>query len=540
VPYQSKDSERRKKAQFGVGWSLWGATPPPPIPELVLDGIPGFLAWFAFLFSIASAVAFPRTLLLIAALLSAYTAIRFFFAGISNFLGLQMIEEWEKRDWKVHYYAYQTDKTLAWDDVHHLVIIPNYKEPIVILRRTLDALKVQYEADKRITIVMAMEASEDACVEKAQMLQKEFSHYFKHFYFTVHPRGLPGEMQCKSANEAWAARWVKRKLVDNLGYNLDHICVTAMDADTRWHPQHFFALTALFALDENRYMRFWQAPMRYHGNIWEINPLLRIVNAYATAFELSYLASPWWLAMPMSSYALSLRLLDISGYWDGDVIADEWHMFIKAYFARGGGVTLKEVMLPFMADATIGDGLLGELKERYLQTLRHGWGSKEIGYMIAKMIDHPEVEFLPSLRLLVRISHDILLAGAGWVILTVGSQLPLILHPEIAPFTPLDILQNPRSALTIILSGLAGNPAWLLLIVASVLIVMLAVAFWYIDVSVRPPRTKPQTTMERFWTILSIPLMPILTLIVLAIPTIQAQTRLLLGIPLQFRVSKKV
>ena len=84
MPYRSNDSERRKKAQLGVGWSLWGANPPPPIPELVLDGIPGFLAWFAFLFSIASAVAFPRTLLLIAALLATYTAIRFFIAGIAN------------------------------------------------------------------------------------------------------------------------------------------------------------------------------------------------------------------------------------------------------------------------------------------------------------------------------------------------------------------------------------------------------------------------------------------------------------------------
>ena len=98
----------------------------------------------------------------------------------------------------------------------------------------------------------------------------------------------------------------------------------------------------LFALHEARHLRFWQAPIRYHGNIWEINPLLRIVNAYATAFELAYLASPWWLAMPMSSYALSLRLLHSSGYWDGDVIADEWHMFIKAYFARGGTVQVEK------------------------------------------------------------------------------------------------------------------------------------------------------------------------------------------------------
>jgi hypothetical protein len=48
------------------------------------------------------------------------------------------------------------------------------------------------------------------------------------------------------------------------------------------------------------------------------------------------------------------------------------------------------------------------------------------------------------------------------------------------------------------------------------------------------------TLRELFWTLLSFPLLPILSVFVLALPTITAQTRLLLGIPLQFRVSKKI
>jgi hypothetical protein len=68
----------------------------------------------------------------------------------------------------------------------------------------------------------------------------------------------------------------------------------------------------------------------------------------------------------------------------------------------------------------------------------------------------------------------------------------------------------------------------------------LGIVFWYQDVIVRPPRTVPQTWSERFFTLISFPLLPILTLIVVAFPTLQAQTRLLVGVPLQFRVSKKV
>ncbi|MAU10789.1 MAG: hypothetical protein CL607_13275 [Anaerolineaceae bacterium] len=537
VPYRTS-GDRRNNVQ--IGSSAWGGLPPTPIPERVLDGIPGFLAWFALLFCIASAVAFPRTLLFIAALVGVYTSVRFLLAGYANMRGLRLIKEWEQTNWHEKYLLEATDAALPWDVVHHAVIVPAYKEPLRVLRRTLDALAQQYEAKKRLTIVLAMEAAESESISKAEQLQNEYEDRFAHFHYTVHPRGLPGEMQCKSANEAWAGRWIKRRLVDELGYSIDHICVTTMDADTRWHPQHFYALTCLFALDPDRYNRFWQAPIRYHGNIWEINPLLRIVNAYATAMELAYLAAPYWLAMPMSSYSLSMKLLDQSEYWDGDVIADEWHMFIKAYFSSEGQVRLKSLMLPFMADATIGDTLWSELRNRYSQTLRHAWGSKEMGYMIAKMIDNPHAPFIPSFRLLIRISHDILLAGAGWIILTAGSQLPVLLHPQIAPIDIATVLAQPQVGLQDAFNHLIEQPTWLMLMVAGAMVVILGIVFWYQDVIVRPKREAPMTWTERFWTLLSFPLLPVLTLFVVALPTIQAQTRLLLGTPLQFRVTRKV
>lgn len=521
MPYQSSGG-RRNNVQLGVGQSIWAGTPPPAIPERVFDGIPGCLAWATLLLCVIMAVAFPRALLWIAVLTALYSASRFALAGIANTMGLRKIKRWEATDWEDVYRQQAAADSLPWEAVRHIVIIPAYKEPIDVLRRTLDNLAAQYQARRRMTIVLAMEAAEEGCTEKAEMLRGEYARKFDHFYFTVHPRGLPGEMQCKSANESWAARWIKRKLVDETGYNLDHILVTTMDADTLWHRDHFLALTCLFALNSERHLRFWQSPIRYHSNIWEINPLLRLLNAYSTALELAYLAAPWWMPMPMSSYSLSLRLLDTSGYWDPDVIADEWHMYIKAYFARGGAVQLERMFLPFLAQATTGTSLLDAFRNRYQQTLRHAWGSKEVGYMTAKMLEHPEIEFLPAFRLLFRIAHDILLAGAGWVIMTIGSQLPFLLNPELLPE---------------ILSG--GSILFILLQVAFGLVTVLGIVFWIQDTIVRPPRPEPATWRDRILTLLSFPLLPVLTLFFLAIPTLQAQTRLLAGTPLQFRVTKK-
>ena len=523
MPYQSSGS-RRNNVQLGVGQSIWAGTPPPAIPERVLDGIPGYLAWLALLACIVLSFSNPRILLLIAALVGFYSAFRFLLAGIFNVIGLRKIKAWKQTDWRAEYDAQVDADSLAWDSVQHVVIVPNYKEPLDVLRCTLQSLAAQSQSRRSMTVVLAMEAAEDNCAEKAAQLVKEFRGQFANLFYTVHPRGLPGEMQCKSANEAWATRWVKRQLVDDMGYDIDHILVTTMDADTTWHENQFAMLACQFALNPQRHLRFWQGPIRYHGNIWDINPLLRLVNAYSGAFELAYLASPWWTPMPMSSYSLSLRLLDTSGYWDSDVIADEWHMFIKAYFARNGAVKLERTFLPFLAQAAGGETLWEAFRNRYAQTLRHAWGSKEVGYMIAKMLEHPEMEFPPAFRLLFRIAHDILLAGPGWIILTAGSQLPYLVHPEL--FSEM-------------FSEGFSNPTFALLNISLTLVSILGIVFWYQDVISRPPRPKPLSTGERLLTLLSFPLLPVLTLFLVAIPTVQAQTRLMSGSPLQFRVTRR-
>ncbi|GAB1421840.1 hypothetical protein MASR2M15_20310 [Anaerolineales bacterium] len=537
MSYRSKD-QSSKNPKPKKGWSLWSNFPRQPIQERILDGIPGFIAWFALLYSVASAVAFPKTLLAFSAAIGLYSSIRFTIAAYANQRGIRQIQEWKERDWHQHYLTEKDSSSMIWEDVQHIVIIPNYKEPQEILIRTLDNLKAQYEAKKRITIVLAMEENEENCEKKANFLVAKYQNAFKNVFYTIHPANLPGEIQCKSANEAWAGKWIKQFLIDQQSQNIHHYCLTTQDADTRWDKNYFYCLTALFALNPNRYEYFWQAPIRYHGNIWDINPLMRIVNAFATAMEAAYLANPLWLALPMSSYSLSLKLLDESAYWDGDVIADEWHMFIKAFFFKKSKVKLEAIMLPFLADATVGDNIWQAIKERYKQTLRHAWGSKEVGYTVAKIIDNPDIPIKPSIRLLLRIAHDILLAGAGWVILTVGSQLPVLLHPEIAPFTLEALFQAPNPIMFALEKTLI-NPSWFILSLASLLVILMGMVFWYQDVLVRPPRTKKRTIKETALTLISFPLLPVLSLLVLALPTIQAQTKLLLGIPLQFKVTRK-
>ncbi|MCY4022669.1 MAG: glycosyltransferase [Anaerolineaceae bacterium] len=517
---------RHLNARSGVRQATSSADLPSRVPQRVLDGIPGFLAWLALLVSLLLAFEAPYVILALASLIGLYSSLRFLLAGIANFIGLRRIRAWERQDWVAWWHQHSGPHALALDEIRHLVLIPNFDETHETLHATLANLARYPEAREQMHVVLAMEEAEEGSPAKAQKLCDAFADRFAAIHYSVHPQNLPGEIQCKSANLAWAARQAHQTLVEGGQLKLDTLVVTSMDADTMWDPRYFSALTCLFALHPQRHLRFWQAPIRYHANIWDISPPMRLINAYSTAFELAYLSAPWWLPLPMSSWSLSMRLLVESDYWDGDVIADEWHMFIKSWFAREGQVRLERIFLPFAAHATTGRTLRETVVNRYLQTLRHAWGSKEVGYIMAQMLARPDIRFGVAFQLLFRVAHDILLAGAGWILLTVGSQVTLLLHPDILR----ELLElNVRS------------PVFLALQTGFLLVSTLCIVLWAQDVSLRPPRPvdRPQTLKERALTIASFPLMLILALVFVALPTLQAQTRLMLGIPLQFRVTRK-
>ncbi|MBI5960095.1 MAG: hypothetical protein HY866_15250, partial [Chloroflexi bacterium] len=69
---------------------------------------------------------------------------------------------------------------------------------------------------------------------------------------------------------------------------------------------------------------------------------------------------------------------------------------------------------------------------------------------------------------------------------------------------------------------------------------LLTLMFWLLDFRIRPERSSPWTWRERVLELLSLPLMAVLTLICVALPVLHAQTRLMLGRAIQFRVTPKL
>lgn len=496
--------------------------------ERLLDMIPGGIVWATLFVCIVLAIILPEALLIIACLLAIYMSVRFALVAFMSIRGLRDIQRWQATDWHERYQQTSSPNCLPWGSVYHLIMIPNYNEPLSILAQTLQNL-IKCDMSERFIVVLAMEERDETHRQKADALTAQFSAHFAEFFVTVHPRDIPGEIAAKSPNLTWAVRSVTPQLTQ-AGYDPDHIVLTTMDADTLWHKKHFSALTYHFATRPQRHNTIWQAPIRYQANVHDIHPPLRLLNAVASGFELAYVASSFWRTMPISSYALSLKLVQDADYWDVDVVSDEYHMLVKAYFAREGELHVAPILLPFLASSPVTDSITETARIRYNQTLRHAWASKETGYMIAQMLRYPHVVQPDTWQLLFRLAHDVLLAGAGWIVLALGTQLPFLLHPRLIPPVP-DVLHTPEILL--------AYPHVICLTAVTAVILLATVIIWVQDIRVRPKRQQPPTPRERFWALLALPLLPILTVIFVALPTLHAQTKLLLGQSLAFRVTPK-
>ena len=67
---------------------------------------------------------------------------------------------------------------IAWDDVHHLVIIPTYKESVEKLSATLGKLAQSEVAREKLLVVVAMEGADEGAPARFESLQREFGHSF--------------------------------------------------------------------------------------------------------------------------------------------------------------------------------------------------------------------------------------------------------------------------------------------------------------------------------------------------------------------------
>ncbi len=434
--------------------------------------------------------------------------------GINSVRGYLKIRATTKIDW----FKKLEEEHLPWEKIQHVVLIPTYKEPIKILERTLTFLAEQEFPSKQINICLATEIREEESLAKGEDLKKNYKRYFGNFWITRHTL-TAGEVAGKSSNLAYAAKEVNHHL-GNLDLNKDFITVTSCDADVCLHPKYFGLLTYKFLKNKAPFNKFWQAAILFYNNIWRVPIFVRVVHTIYSISGIAELLRPG-SNFNYSTYTTSWRLLEKSGFWDVDVVPEDWHLFFKAFFANQGKVELESIYLPIYADAVEGRSYWESLKAQYIQNRRWAWGVTDISYALSKFLKYrKEVPISSFIARFIRASEQHILWPVNWWIITLGAALPPILN-ESFRYTTLGFNLPKISSFILTLCALF----FLLVIV--------------VDYLMRPPR--PSYFRRRFLplTIIQFILLPVTGFFFASLPGMDAHTRLLLGKRLEYKVTEK-
>lgn len=491
--------------------------------ERFLDILPGAITWTFLLATVVGAVWVPIVPIALTIALQLYWGLRGLGIAIFGFVGVHRIVADRKVDWRARYAreALCREDALEWGEIRHIVLVPNYKEPIHVLRNTLEALAAQQDVNRNIFVVLAMEAQEEGAGEKAQLLEREFAPRLGGVFHTLHPSDLPGEVTGKSANEAWAGRWAYEHFVLRLGYAITRLTITSCDADSVFHPSYFSCLSYHFAINPNRHLRVWQAPLFFHNNAWDIPAYIRLVSLFMSVNQLAQLAGRGRQTFPISTYSASFALVHGVGGWDPDIIPEDWHMFLKCFFARQGRVRVEPIFLPVSADAPQAETTMRTVKSRYAQALRHAWGITDFRYAVSQSLRHREIPFLRKLPKVAAVLREHLLLSVSWIVLVIGFALPHLTNPG---FFASDV-----GAFCLKLYGD--------LIIGATLVSPIFPIMDYILSG--PPKNRarwlqiPQAVIE--WN-----LMPLLTILFVSVPSVHAQSMLMFGKQLVYQVTEKV
>ncbi len=483
-----------------------------------LEIIPGIFSWSLILFPIWGSFVIPK--------LVAYYVLGFAIYWLWRSLNLAVlaiaahlkIKASCKFNWMQDLKKQFPDQ---WNKIHHLIIIPTYKEPITTLENTLNYLKKQKFPLKNIHIMLSFEQREgQAAVQKSNKLLKKYQHSFGNIWSTFHP-DIKGEVKGKSANTCWGAKKAKIKLVDQQKIPIENITVTSEDADACFHQKYFANLTYEFLKKgEKRHNFVWQGSIVFYNNIWEVPAPVRVMASMFSVLQMYILMRKDRL-INFSTYSSSLKHVHDIGYWDTDVIPEDYRFFFKSYFHKKGKFSVEPIFLPIFADAAQSEGLVATLKNQYEQLKRWAWGVSDDAYIIKQYILSDDIPITDKTLKVLHVIQDHFLWPVNWFAITVSASLPPILNSEFNKTMLGKTLPQVTS-----------------LILTLALISMIVI--FIVDAINRPSRPESKGIISKITQPLEFLLLPVVGFFFSALPGIDAHTRLMLGKYIEYKVTEKV
>ncbi|MDP3974324.1 MAG: glycosyltransferase family 2 protein [Candidatus Daviesbacteria bacterium] len=486
--------------------------------ERILEILPGAITWIALTspiwlsFTLPFAVAY---LILIADVYWLLTALKI---GILIIVGYRKMEWAKKQNW---FKLLQKEYPKIWENYYQLILIPTFKEPPYILSTTLNGiLNTEYPRDKIFIAVGFEERDDPQKIKETKNILKKVEGKIGGVFSTIHPFGLEGEVPGQGSNKNWMIKQILPE-IKRRGIKIEDIFVTTLDADFVIHPQFLAGALHKYLSTPNleRDKRTFTGVFLYHNNYWQTPAPMRLMATGTSFWQLAEMVGSDKY-MNYSSMSVNLKtLLDI-GLWIPDKVNDDSGFYWKAYYHFNGDYKVIPHFIPISADAVQDTSLLKTFQNQYLQIKRWAYGVEHMPFII-KQYFTKEIDFWDKTdRVLFKLWGD-LKWGFLAIFVTFGSLfIPLV---------------NPGFKESVISINLPIISSWIL--TAAFLGLFATI---YVHEKTVPKRPSSWSFLQRIWSYFQWLLIPIILITISSLPAIDAQTSLMFGKRLEFRVTNKV
>lgn len=357
----------------------------------ILEMLPGFLSLGTLLVLIMFSWLKPVWVAYFLIAFDVYWLLLVIFLAIYLLAGFKQLKKHRVMDWRQECERLKIKPGLAeslsargwqWSDLTQLIILPTYNEDTDILRTALSSLLNDGWPPEKMIVVLAMEerAGESAWTKAAE-IENEYRDKFGHLLVTFHPGDISGELKGKGANQAYAARMVKEKIIDPQGFDYDKILVSVFDIDTVVHPGYFFRFAHSFLSVSNPYRASYQPIPVYHNNVWQAPFFARVASSSNTFWQMMQQIRPEKLAT-YSSHSMTWRALVDIGFWGVNMVSEDSRIFWHCFLYYNGDYRVEPLYFPVYMDTTMDSGFWATAKSLYKQQRRWAWGSENVPYLI--------------------------------------------------------------------------------------------------------------------------------------------------------------
>lgn len=483
-----------------------------------LEILPGSLAWITLLGLLIMSYFQPVWVAYFIIAFDVYWLLRVTYLAVHLIAAYRRLKNNIRIDWNAKL------KTLPdWERVVHLVIWPTYNEDYEIIKPSIASLiQDGYQTKKMIVVLATEERGGEEAQIRAKKIKEEYGHLFRNFVITIHPDNIIGELKGKGANQAYAARFIKKELIDKENINYDDILVSVFDIDTIVRPGYFSCLTYKFLTVDDPYHASYQPIPVYHNNLWEAHFFARLAATSNTFWQMMQQIRKERMAT-YSSHSMTWRALVDIDFWGTNMVSEDSRIFWHCLAFYHGNYRTEPLYFPVSMDVCMDKSNWQTLKNLYKQQRRWGWGVENVPFIMFNFIKDRSKDFKWRRRLFFIFiqlegfhswaTNALIIAVIGW--------MPMLLGGDRFNGTVLS----------------ANLPLTTRLLMTFAMIGMLVSAI--ISTLLLPPRPAKYGFFKKLEVIFQWLLLPINIIFFGAIPGLEAQTRLMFKKYMGFWVTPK-